>query len=165
MANNNGLYARIFRHKFDCTAIERRLSPRWSSAPCLARELRGRFLALKHIKRGNPSLRLDREAMWKAYLMLLENDGRNQSQLSDWANLPDWVLGAVALRSPSSPTNPSRAPDPEGISLAVWLLWMTGSKGKPSPFSPFVYSEGIQRGSLLKPQQYVLPLRMQFSPL
>ncbi|KAH0833350.1 hypothetical protein J3R83DRAFT_12421 [Lanmaoa asiatica] len=102
IANNSGLYARIFRYKFDCEAIERRLSARWTSAPCLARELRSRFIALQHIKHGSPSLLLDRDALWKAYLMLLENDGRNERQLFGWANLPDWILGVVALRSSPS---------------------------------------------------------------
>lgn len=134
IANNSVLYARIFRHKFDCEAIERRLSPRWTSAPCLARELRSRFIALNHIKHGNPSLRLDRDALWKAYLMLLEDDGCNAMQLFGWANLPDWALGAVALRSfPSTMGTGHSTPrlsDPEGMSLAVWLLWMSSSKGK-----------------------------------
>ncbi|KAF8442276.1 hypothetical protein L210DRAFT_3477944 [Boletus edulis BED1] len=132
IANNCTLYARIFRYKFDCGAIERRLTPRWTSARCLARELRSRFIALQHIKHGNPSLRADREALWKAYLMLLENDGRNAGQLLDWANLRDWVLAAVALRSFPSPTNTchptSHLSDPMGVSLAMWLLWMTSSK-------------------------------------
>lgn len=145
IANNSGLYARIFRHKFDCEAIKRRLSARWMYAPCLAQELRARFIALKHIKHGNPSLRLDREALWKAYLMLLENDGCNERQLFGWANLPDWVLGVVALRSsPSSMSAGHSVPhlsDPEGMSLAVWLLWMTSSKGELSPPSLCVSSD------------------------
>lgn len=145
IANNSGLYARIFRRKFDCEAIERRLSARWTSPPCLARELRSRFIALQHIKHGNPSLRLDREALWKAYLMLLENDGCNKRQLVGWANLPDWILGVVALRSspPSISTGHStpHLPDPEGMSLALWLLWMTSNKGKLSPLSPLVSSD------------------------
>lgn len=145
IANNSALYARIFRYKFDCEAIERRLSSRWTSAPCLARELRSRFIALKHIKHGNPSHRPDREALWKAYLMLLEDDGNNARQLFGWANLPDWVLGAIALRSLPSSTSTSHSiphiSDPEGMSLAVWLLWMASSKGRPSlsylrPFLP-----------------------------
>lgn len=142
IANNSALYARIFRHKFDCKAIERRLSAGWTSAPCLARELRSRFIALQHIKHGNPSLRLDREALWKAYLMLLENDGRNESQLVGWANLPNWILGVVALRSSSTGRSIPHLSDPEGMSLAVWLLWMTSSKGEFSPLSPFVSSDG-----------------------
>ncbi|KAF8552044.1 hypothetical protein OG21DRAFT_1511976 [Imleria badia] len=132
IANNSALYARIFHCKFDCEAIERRLSPRWTSAPYLARELRSRFIALQHIKHRNPSLRSDREALWKAYLMLLEDDGRNAMQLLGWANLPDWVLGVVALRSfplsTSTGQSMSHLSDPEGLSLAVWLLWMTSSK-------------------------------------
>lgn len=145
IANNSALYARIFRAKFDCGAIERRLSSGWTSAPCLAHELRSRFIALQHIKHGNPSHRLDREALWKAYLMLLEDDGRNACQLYAWANLPDFVLAAVALKTfPSSTNTVHSTPhlsDPEGVSLAVWLLWMTSSKGKLLPPSTFVPSD------------------------
>lgn len=146
ITNNSALYARIFRHKFDCAAIERRLSSRWTSSLCLARELRSRFLALRHIKvkHGNPSLRSDREALWRAYLMLLENDGCNTRQLFEWAGLSDWVLAAVALRSfPSSTNTVHSTPhlsDPEGLSLAVWLLWMASSKGKLFPQSFFIHS-------------------------
>lgn len=145
IANNSTLYARIFRSKFDCQAIERRLSARWTYAPCLAQELRARFIALKHIRQGNPSLRLDREALWKAYLMLLENDGRNERQLFGWANLPDWVLGVVALRTSPSLMSAGRSvpylSDPEGVSLAVWILWMTSTKGELSPLSHRVCSD------------------------
>ncbi|KAF9223345.1 hypothetical protein BS17DRAFT_796036 [Gyrodon lividus] len=132
IANNSRLYADIFCFKFDCAAVERRLSAKWTSAPCLAQELCSRFIALKHMRRGEPSLRSDRDALWKAYLMMLENDGRNEQQLFSWANLSDWVLGAVILRS--SPPSASHGDsslyqsDPEGISLAVWLLWMSNSK-------------------------------------
>ncbi|KAF9238529.1 hypothetical protein BU15DRAFT_88368 [Melanogaster broomeanus] len=131
--NNSRLYADIFCHKFDCAAVERRLSAKWTSAPCLAQELCSRFTALKHIRNGKPSLPSDRDALWKAYLMMLENDGCNEQQLFSWAKLPDWVQGAIALRSSPSPaTSPGNSPshlcDPEGISLAVWLLWMTSSK-------------------------------------
>ena len=163
IANNTSLYARIFRHKFDSQAIERRLSDRWMFAPYLAHELRDRFIALKHIRRGNPSFRLDREALWKAYLMLLENDGLNERQLVAWANLPDWVLGVVVLRSMNPGYSTSHLSDPEGVSLALWVLWMSTTKGELSPRSLCIFLIGLQRGPRRKLQQYVLHLRMQCS--
>ncbi|KIJ62839.1 hypothetical protein HYDPIDRAFT_93726 [Hydnomerulius pinastri MD-312] len=133
VANNSRLYADIFRQKFDYAAVERRLPSGWISAPCLAQELCGRFTALKYIRSGRPSLDSDRDALWKAYLMMLENDGCNAQQLFGWASLPRWTLGAIALRSLPSSTSPGNPPlylsDPEGMSLATWLLWMTSSKG------------------------------------
>jgi hypothetical protein len=134
IANNSRLYADIFRQKFDYAAVERRLSAKWTTASCLAQELCNRFIALKHIRNGKPSLPSDRISLWNAYLMMLENDGRNEQQLLSWANLPHWVLDAVVSRTSSSLRSPSSSPsfqfDPEGISLAVWLLWMTTSKGE-----------------------------------
>ncbi|KAH7884774.1 hypothetical protein F5I97DRAFT_1500273 [Phlebopus sp. FC_14] len=129
LSNNTRLYADIFRHKFDCLALERRLSNRWTSAPCLAQELRNRFIALKYIRSGGISPLSNRDALWRAYLMMLENDGHNEQQLFEWAHLPRWVSNAVALRTSLGHRNSdflSRAE--EGTSLAIWLLWMTSTK-------------------------------------
>ena len=77
--------------------------------------------------------------------MLLENDGHNEKHLFAWANLPEWVLGVVALRSPPLSMGAGHSiphhSDPEGMSLAVWLLWMACSKGELSPPSLFVSSD------------------------
>ncbi|KAG6335185.1 hypothetical protein ID866_3911 [Astraeus odoratus] len=115
--SNPHLYANIFCHKFDCDAPERRLSPRWTTAPCLTEELRTRCTALKYIRKGKVSVQSDRDVLWTAYLMMLENDGRNEEQLCGWANLPQWALSAVALHCLPLPSQhiPS---DPECISLA-----------------------------------------------
>ncbi|KAL4062895.1 hypothetical protein J3A83DRAFT_1498675 [Scleroderma citrinum] len=126
--HNSSLYASIFRHKFDCAAVERRLSPRWTFTPYLAEELRTRCITLKYIRHGRVSIYHDRDALWSSYLMMLENDGYNEEQLCHWANLPLWALSAVALRCLPFQGSEDIAPDPEGTSLAVWLLWMTSSK-------------------------------------
>ncbi|KAG9315384.1 hypothetical protein JVU11DRAFT_4531 [Chiua virens] len=103
----------------------------------------------------------------RQYLMLLENDGRNERQLVSWANLPDWVLGVVALRS--GHTIP-RLSDPECISLGVWLLWMTSTKERvtaetavvrttlTNAIIPFIV-RGYQYPSVFAPDTYFyLPL-------
>lgn len=128
---NSPLYASIFRHKFDCAAVERRLSPGWTFTPYLAEELRARCIALKYIRRGTVALDDDRDALWSSYLMMLENDGCNEKQLCNWANLPRWAISAVALRCLPFRVSPDSTvifSDPEGTSLAVWLLWMISDK-------------------------------------
>lgn len=132
---NSHLYASIFRHKFDCGAVTRRLSPLWTFTPLLAQELRARCLALKYIRRGLVAFVDDRDALWSAYLMMLENDGYNEQHLCTWANLPRWAVSAVALRCLPHRLTPDSEfigpiPDPESTSLALWLLWMTSSQGQ-----------------------------------
>ncbi|KAI6133465.1 hypothetical protein EDD17DRAFT_1472565 [Pisolithus thermaeus] len=126
--NNPHLYSEIFRYKFDVAALERRLYPAWTSASCLASELRLRCVALKYIRRGRVSGPPDRDALWRSYLMMLENEGRNEQHLCQWANLHQWALSAVALRCLPLRDYDDLPPDPEGTSLALWLLWMTSKR-------------------------------------
>ena len=65
--NNVGLYARLFRLKFDCGAIRRRLSERWMTDRCLRSELIKRFTALRRI-RGHIYKFDD---LWTCYLMFV----------------------------------------------------------------------------------------------
>lgn len=168
--NNPHLYSEIFRYKFDAAALDRRLSPSWTSASCLANELRLRFVALKYIRHGRVSVFPDRDALWRSYLMMLENDGRNEQHLCQWANLPQWALSAVALRCLSRIDYEDCPPDPEGTSLALWLLWMTSSPERVrgegrAPFNMAISSvfpllvRGYQYPSLLAPDtHFYLPL-------
>lgn len=130
--HNSSLYAHIFRYKFDTGAIDRRLTQRWTSAPCLAEELRSRFTALNYVRRGKSDLQEDKDPLWRVYLMALENDGRNARQIAKWASLPRWVLAGLArrcLRLPAMNTAGDRPLDLEGTSLFLWLLWMMNSEG------------------------------------
>lgn len=150
--NNPHLYSEIFRFKFDVAALERRLSPSWTSAPCLANELRHRCVALKYIRQGRVSGPPDRDALWRAYLMMLENDDRNEQHLCQWANLPQWALSAVALRCLPLRDYDDLPPDPEGTSLALWLLWMTSSLER-------VRNEGISPCSMVLSSVFPLLVR------
>ncbi|KAI6122237.1 hypothetical protein EDD16DRAFT_1477829 [Pisolithus croceorrhizus] len=134
--NNPHLYSDIFRYKFDVAALERRLSPTWTSASCLANELRLRCVALKYIRRGRVSGPPDRDALWRSYLMMLENEGGNEQHLCQWANLPQWALSAVALRCLPLRDYDDLPPDPEGTSLALWLLWMTSKRVRSEGINP-----------------------------
>ncbi|KAF8224160.1 hypothetical protein L208DRAFT_1425867 [Tricholoma matsutake] len=124
--SNSRLFARIFRFKFDYTAPMRRLSERWLTSRCLASELVKRFTALGRIRQRS-SLRHD--DLWTCYLMMSENDGKNERQLADWAGLGEY-LEATTLARMRSP--PMWYTDIISDSLISWLLWMSISRNANS---------------------------------
>lgn len=74
------LYARVFRTRFDLAAHLRRseLSPTTTS---LALEFRRRCMVLRRIRRCDVADHNLLPDLWTIYLMLLESDGMNESQL------------------------------------------------------------------------------------
>ncbi|KAF8071573.1 hypothetical protein FPV67DRAFT_882445 [Lyophyllum atratum] len=122
--NNSRLYARIFRFKFDYAAPARRLTARWLTSRCLAKELISRFAALRRM-RGRREFRP--EDLWTAYLMMSESDGKNESQLLDWAGLKSYLDILVMARLHLRVAWDS---DLTSNSLLVWLLWMTISRSE-----------------------------------
>jgi hypothetical protein len=84
-ASNPGLYAQIFRSKFDTAAIARRFGPAAVSAKSLTRELQKRCICLKRIRRAVSVGRLYpegkskesvvemEECLWLAFMMMMEN--------------------------------------------------------------------------------------------
>jgi len=133
------LYARIFSAKFDFAAPLRRLGASALTASALMGELRSRCIVLKRIRAAKDCLHdkspdtangddvLD-NVLWVAYLMMLENDGKNAAQLRDYANIGDWLtkywfdprgrsLTVSHLEFGHWPANDARA------ALAMWLLW------------------------------------------
>src|SRR5712671_367848 len=107
--SNPHLHARIFAHKFDTAALVRRLGPSAVTAPKLAAELRRRCVLLARLRArvgcsvdfsgggGNgggvteEEVRMMHEMLWMAYLMMLENDGKNERQLREYALLDGWL--------------------------------------------------------------------------
>ncbi|KAI0056832.1 hypothetical protein BV25DRAFT_1920659 [Artomyces pyxidatus] len=85
--HNPRLYYRLFVDKFDAPAVARRLPEDAMHAANVAHELRGRYSALQCFRRGNLDDPQLTQAFLVAYLMLLEDDGKNMSQLL-WAGLP-----------------------------------------------------------------------------
>ncbi|KAF9460340.1 hypothetical protein BDZ94DRAFT_1284000 [Collybia nuda] len=120
--HNSRLYARIFRFKFDTAAPSRRLSDRWLTSRCLTSELIKRFATLRQVR-----LRREykHEDLWTCYLMMSENDGKNESQLIKWAGLELYLEAFMATITQTPQTWYS---DVVGHSLAMWLLWMTISR-------------------------------------
>ncbi|KAF9500079.1 hypothetical protein BDN71DRAFT_1486769 [Pleurotus eryngii] len=123
--NNAHVYASTFNLKFDRSALLRRFSERWRTTRCLTSELKKRFIALKRIR----SMQYNRDDLWTAYLMMLENDGKNGGQLVIWAGVEEFLQGALASRITWQPGAPSLwFTEMEGTSLIAWLLWLTASR-------------------------------------
>lgn len=148
--SNPHLYARIFSTKFDTTALMRRLGPPGgaaaTTAPKLAAELRRRFVQLGRLRArigctvGGSSLagegegviemrmRALHEMLWTAYLMMLENDGKNERQLREYARLDGWLrafwfaedgasCARIAIRDNAWP------PNNDFSAVTMWLFW------------------------------------------
>ncbi|TDL25832.1 hypothetical protein BD410DRAFT_837287 [Rickenella mellea] len=123
---NKALWAQVFRLKFDVAAPTRRLGARATLSVSLATESKKRFQALHRIRMGvifGPHLLAD---LWTAFLMMLENDGRNEVQLLDWAELPKFLNALISFNG-SATTLWSR--DPTQLSILVWLMWFTSTAG------------------------------------
>jgi hypothetical protein len=132
---NPHLWARIFQHNFDTRAAIRRLGPQIATPVTLAKELRKRFIYLKRIRaRTDSRVRTPSdsqtlgELLWFAYLMILENDGKNIKQLRDYAGMEQWLMeywfdddgASLASKVLSEDGWPL---ENEHNSLAMWLFW------------------------------------------
>lgn len=134
-ASNPVLFARVFAHKFDVAPIVRRLGPQAALPAVLSIELRQRCSCLKRIRARldstipHPSDEETLEAvLWVAYLMMLENDGKNEKQLREYAKIDGWLqeywfddhgasLAKSSIRADRWP------PSNRKTSLAMWLFW------------------------------------------
>lgn len=129
--SNKHLWAEIFTVKFDTEAAARRLSPRWATSQCRAEECKKRLATMKRIRRGTMDELHHLSDLWTAYLMLLESDGRNESQLIEWCDIRRFLYSAISYRA-SAPQGSLSLwfIDTEGTALVLCLLWMTASAGE-----------------------------------
>ncbi|KAJ7699321.1 hypothetical protein B0H17DRAFT_306909 [Mycena rosella] len=135
-ASNQYLYARIFSSKFDAGPSSRRFTGH-STPAVLAHELVHRFRVLQRIRAkmdsaARPGSAGDgdsvHELLFHAYLMMLENAGKNEQQLRDYAKMGDWLRGYLfEERSPGRSRLTSHVehwpPQNDHTSLAMWLFW------------------------------------------
>ena len=70
------------------------------------------------------------DLLWTVYLMMLENDGKNERQLREYARMDAWLRvylldenGASLVRSAVRRDEWPVGND-ERIALAIWLFWM-----------------------------------------
>lgn len=147
---NPHLYARIYLFKFDSSAAIRRLKRKSAFVPgaaddltatTYAHDLRRRFHILHQIKarwgtRQEDSNEHSSEEtsntysiLWLAYLMLLENDGKNLVQLTRYARMERWLndywFGYNSWKGFSSYLEDERWPkETLESTLAMWVLWL-----------------------------------------
>lgn len=139
-SSNHHLYARIFYHKFDVAAPLARLGPDKLNSAALASELRRRFVVLKRLKirvdskthaphsEANSDKMTLRDILLTAYIMLLENEGKNKRQLLEFGRMGAWIRefwfdqhGASRaiynIRIGKWPINQTES------ALAMWIFW------------------------------------------
>jgi hypothetical protein len=134
--SNQYLYARIFSSKFDVGPTSRRFTNH-SSPAVLAHELVHRLGVLQRIRAKMDSAARPgsagegdsvHELLFHAYLMMLENAGRNEQQLRDYAKMGDWLRGYLfeehfPVRSRLTAHLEHWPPQNDHTSLAMWLFW------------------------------------------
>ncbi|KZT22997.1 hypothetical protein NEOLEDRAFT_1137074 [Neolentinus lepideus HHB14362 ss-1] len=118
------VFARLFQRGFAMSALRRRLGS--LSESDIATELPRRFTSLKIIRRGamdDPGLR---DALMRAYFMLLEDDGENTVQIA-WCNLSETVKSILrqSLRKEA-------AMNKETTALAITLFSMISQSARLS---------------------------------
>jgi hypothetical protein len=132
---NPHFYALIFAHKFDVKTAKRRLGDVRVSSVAMAEELKRRFMVLRRIRskkdcfadQSSPDNCTD-DILATAYLMMLENEGKNKQQLLAYADIGQWIkdyllhdkgasLTRQQLLNGGYPLPTTRA------ALAMWLFW------------------------------------------
>ncbi|KAJ4480235.1 hypothetical protein J3R30DRAFT_3470679 [Lentinula aciculospora] len=123
--DNPSLYARIFRFKFDYHAPLRRFGRNRLNTRSMALELKKRIIVLKQVRRKECST----QDLWTCYLMMLENDGKNERQLIEWAHLYGYLKHETCLRFEANLNSTSNwFKNIEATSLLLWLWWLTFSR-------------------------------------
>ena len=89
--SNHPLYARIYVAKFDIKTTARRLGKQRLTAYGLAVELKKRCTHLRAIRTLSSELELIEPAVWTAFVMMLENDGKNERLLLEYARIACWL--------------------------------------------------------------------------
>ncbi|KAF8641170.1 hypothetical protein AX17_000805 [Amanita inopinata Kibby_2008] len=121
---NPSLYARIYRLKFDSSAIRRRAFD--PQAEDYAEHLALSCKTLAAIQNRNFFADAPESVLFAAYLMMLDNDGKNRAQL-EWAGIDAYVDAYVRTRTYDPiqrMTNHGWPVDNAANACALWLMWM-----------------------------------------
>ena len=145
-SSNPHLYARIFAFKYDVAPVIRRLGPERTSPTILSTELQRRCSYLARIRSRTdtkivqfPAVKYDKKMtstiLWMCYLMMLENNGKNEQQLRDYAEMDVWLteywfdprgasFATISIKIDKWPPNDTLN------SLAMWLFWFLLNPGQ-----------------------------------
>lgn len=135
--SNHHLYGRIFVNKFDIGAVTRRIGADRTTPQILTRELQRRCFHLKRIRARSDSIIYSLEGvdsgcaraiLLDAFFMMLENEGKNEKQLREYAGMDHWLREywfheAGASRAVAFLRAEKWLPDTQERSLAMWLFW------------------------------------------
>ena len=127
--NRKALFARIFRSVFDTRAALRRLGPAALTNSALAFQLKKQTLALKRLRHDDPDSDNLLSDLWTAYIMFLENDGRNYSHLIQYAHLDDLIDRYMETRLWAHRERLGWPLEITPNALVVWLFWHTMTPG------------------------------------
>ncbi len=153
ITTNPHLYARIFVNKFDLQSVSKRLGVDNLSPVVLAAELKQRFIYLKRIRlrrdafstKGGRSKDSLHQLLCHVYIWLLENEGKNERQLREYARIDTWLHefwfnydgASNAMRQIQEDEWPI---NDRNAALAMWLYWFLLKPGKESHIIiPFIH--------------------------
>ncbi|KIL64648.1 hypothetical protein M378DRAFT_78064 [Amanita muscaria Koide BX008] len=135
VAYNYHLYARIFHAKFDIAAPMRRFGPQKLGPEVLALELQRRCFYLKRLRAQEDARftqisddKLLQDLLFHMYLMMLENDGKNERQLREYGRIESWLQvywfdDNGSSRSFQSILIEKWPPNDMQSSVSMWLFW------------------------------------------
>lgn len=139
---NPVLFARIYRHKFDTSAVERRaFTP--SHTQCVdqlihycrtMQVLRSGdiYVEPRPMSGGDDDERCATDALFTAFMMMLEDDGKNARQLQEWAGADVFAERFLRRRLyEGRESNDGWPVESAPNSCALWLMWMLTTEGKP----------------------------------
>ncbi|KAF9529158.1 hypothetical protein CPB83DRAFT_853333 [Crepidotus variabilis] len=164
---NHHLYARIFCSKFDTAAAQSRLDVGRLTSKPLAEELKKRCTFLKRLKgrldstvgahhqrEGSREISV-RDTLFTAYVMVLENEGKNVAQLEEFGKIRLWIRefwfdirgSSLAVYNIQTGNWPLMCVE---TALGMWLLWFFLSPEEytsdNSPESPLSVIKAIAVG-------------------
>ncbi|KAG6829275.1 hypothetical protein H0H92_005095 [Tricholoma furcatifolium] len=177
--NNTSLYGEIYRFKFDTGAVSRRAFVP-TPTQCTA-QLRRTIAAMRvfrsqdvchRLRPDGPAHEFDLfEALQIAFVMLLDDDGRNSVQLLLWAQADVFVKNLIRLRLYEGSQHNDGWPVGETvIAHALWIMWLLTSEEsllREAPeeraeiqrlLIPFVYLPVRYTSFYAPPNNFLLPL-------
>ena len=89
--SNHPLYARIYAAKFDTKTTTRRLGKARLTARGMAEELKKRCVHLRAIRTPSFELELIEPAIWTTFVMMLENEEKNEKLLLEHTQIAHWL--------------------------------------------------------------------------